>query len=144
MTLVELLVVIGIIGVIVGMGVPALTRYAQQVRLKATTRQVVGLVALARSLAISSHQEHAVVIDQDKGEIRVVNTASGEALEQMIRLPSALSVVMEVAGQPADEMQLTFRPTGSLTGRTVSLTLAEGERQQTVVVTGTTGAVAVQ
>jgi len=144
MTLVELLVVLGVIGLIVGMGVPALTQYARRVRLKATTRQVVGLVSLARSLAISSHQEHAVVVDQEERQIRVVNTASGEPLEQVVHLPSSVSVDMEVGGQPAAESQFAFRPTGSLTGRTVSLVLADGERQQTIMVTGTTGAVAVQ
>src|SRR3989338_8523510 len=54
MTLMEILVVLGVIGIIVGMSVPALTRYAGSMRLKAVTRQVTGLVSLARSLSIGS------------------------------------------------------------------------------------------
>ena len=144
MTLIELLVVLGIIGMILGIGVPALTGYAKQVRLKTTTRQVVGLVSLARSLAISTRAEHAVIVDPEEREVRVVNQASGEALEQIVRLPTSVSVEMEVGGQTIKDMEFSFRPSGALTGRSVSLVLADGQKQQTVVVTGTTGAVAVQ
>jgi len=144
MTLVELLVVIGIIGMILGIGVPALTGYAKQVRLKTATRQIVGLVSLARNMAISTRTEHAVVIDAEQGQVRVVNLTSGEALEQIVRLPTSVSVEMEVGGEPVKPTQFTFRPSGSLAGRSVSLVLADGQKEQAVVVTGTTGAVAVQ
>ena len=144
MTLIELLVVIGIIGMILATGVPALTGYAKQVRLKTTTRQVVGLVSLARSLAISTRTEHAVVLAEEEKEVRVVNQASGEALEQVVRLPTSVSIEMEVAGEPSQLSQFSFRPSGALAGRSVSLVLADGQKQQTVVVTGATGAVAVQ
>jgi len=144
MTLIELLVVIGIIGLILATGVPALTGYAKQVRLKTTTRQVVGLVSLARSMAIGTRTEHTVIVDPEEREVRVVNQASGEALEQIVRLPSSISVKMEVGGQTIEQMEFSFRPSGALTGRSVSLVLADGQKQQTVVVTGTTGAVSVQ
>ena len=144
MTLIELLVVIGIIGMILATGVPALTGYAKQVRLKTTTRQVVGLVSLARSTAISTRTEHTVIVDADAREVRVVNRTSGEALEQIVRLPSSISVEMEVGGQTIEQMEFSFRPSGALTGRSVSLVLADSQKQQTVVVTGTTGAVSVQ
>jgi len=144
MTLIELLVVIGIIGLILGTGVPALTGYAKQVRLKATTRQVVGLVSLARSLAISTRTEHTVIVDSEGREVRVVNQSSGEALEQVVRLPTSVSIEMEVGGQTVEQMEFSFRPSGALAGRSVSLVLADGQKQQTVIVTGTTGAVSVQ
>jgi len=144
MTLVELLVVLGVIGLIVGMGVPALTAYSRQIRLKTATRQLMGLVSLARSTAISSHEEHAVVVDPESREIRVINTASGEALEPILRLPASVSLEMEVGGQSVGEPHVVFRPTGSLTGRSVSLVLSDGLKQQTIVVTGPTGAVTIQ
>ena len=144
MTLIELLVVIGIIGMILATGVPALTGYAKQVRLKTTTRQVIGLVSLARSLAIGTRSEHTVIVDAEAQEVRIVNQTSGEALEQIVRLPSSISVEMEVGGQTIEQMEFSFRPSGALTGRSVSLVLADGQKQQTVVVTGTTGAVSVQ
>ena len=144
MTLVELLVVLGVIGIIVGMGVPGLVQYAKQLRLKTATRQTLGLISLARSLATSSRQERTVVIDQDAQEIRVVDTASGEALEQVVRLPSSVSVDLAVGGEPAVETQFVFRPRGALTGRSVTLTLSEGQQQKTIMVTGPTGAITIQ
>ena len=144
MTLVEIMVVLAIIGIIVGMGVPALTRFANQMRLTATTRQLVGLLSLARSLAISSHEEHAVVVDAEHQEARVIKVASGEALEQVVRLPSAVTVEVRVGGAPATPSQIVFRPTGSLSSRTMSLMLSDQDRHQTITVTGVTGAVSVQ
>lgn len=144
MTLVELLVVLGIIGLIVGMSVPALTGYAKHARLKTTTRQLMGLLALARSMAISAHENHAVVIDRQEGEVRVVNLASGEPLERVIRLPKAVTLDVQIGGESSQETQLVFRPTGGLTGRTVSLVLADRDRSDTITVTSVTGAVSLQ
>ena len=144
MTLVELLVVLGIIGLILGMSVPALSTYTKQVRLKTAIRQVVGVVSLARSLAISSHEEHALVVDAEHQEIRIVNLVSGEPLEHVVRLPSSVSVAVQVGGQEAPEPKVVFRPTGSLAGRTTSIILTDHQRQHTITVSGVTGAVSVE
>ena len=144
MTLVELLVVLGIIGLIVGISVPALTSYAKQVRLKTTTRQIVGLISFARSLAISSHEDHAVVVDPERQEIRLINLVSGAPLEPMVRVPTSVTLEVQVGGQPSQETRLVFRPSGSLAGRTTSLILADQHKHQTITVTGATGAVSVE
>ena len=143
-TLVELLVVMAIIGLIVGISVPALTGYANSLRLKTTIRQVTSLISFARSMAISSHEDLAVVIDADEAAITLVRQASGEPLEQKVRLPPAVTVELLVGGQPAQEGQFVFRPTGALVGRTISLVLANQNKRHTITVTGTTGAVSVQ
>ena len=144
MTLVELLVVLGIIGLIVGMSVPALTSYTKQVRLRTTTRQIIGMISLARSLAISSHEAHALVVDHERQEIRLVNMVSGESLEQVVRLPASVSLEVRMGGGPSPETRLVFRPTGSLIGRTTTFVLADQHKQQSITVSGATGAVAVE
>ena len=143
MTLIEILVVLGVIGLILGMGVPALLGYGKGVRLKTTTQQIVGFVTLARSLAIGSRQDHAVIMDPERREVSIVNQASGETFERVVHMPEALSVEMRVGGEPATDWQLVFRPSGSLAGRTVSIVLSDGTREQTIAVTGATGAVSV-
>lgn len=143
-TLVELLIVLAVIGMIVGISVAGLTSYSRQLRLKATTRQAMRLISLARSLAISSHEDHAVIVDVAREEIRAVNAVSGEALEQAVRLPSSVGIELRVGGAPSAEEQFTFRPTGSLTGRTVSLILSDQETQHVITVTASTGAMTLE
>lgn len=134
----------GIVGLILGLSVPSISSYGAQLRLKAATRQVVGLLSLARSLAISSRENHAVVVDQEHREVGIVNLGSGERLEQVVRLPKEVTVDVQAGGEPAAEPQVVFRPTGALEGRTLTLVLADRDRSHTVTVTGTTGAVSVQ
>ena len=143
MTLVEILVVLGIIGLILSISVPGLTTYANKTRLKAATREVVGLVGLARSVAISAHEDHAVVVDAQRRELSVENVASGKSLERVVRLPSSVTVEVEVGGAPAPEPRIVFRPTGSLSGRTASIILADRNGRNTITVSGITGAVTV-
>ena len=141
MTLVELLVVLGIIGLILSIAVPNLTRYANQARLKAATREIVGLMGLARSVAISAHEDHAVIIDGERKRLSVENLKTGEALDRVVQLPSAVTIEVQVAGEPASESRVVFRPTGSLSGRTTSIVLADRDRRQTITVSSITGAV---
>lgn len=144
LTLIELLVVLGIIGLIVGMSAPALTRYAAQARLKATTRELVGLLSLARSLAVGSQEPHTVKVDQEARQITVVNTVSGEALEQVVRLPKSVTLELLVGDQPAAMPEVSFRGSGALAGRTTVIHLSDDSRQQTITVTGPTGSINVQ
>jgi type IV fimbrial biogenesis protein FimT len=143
-TLVELLVVMGIIAIIVGMGIPSLVGYAQQLRLSAATRQVVGLILLARGKAIGSRQNHAVVLNPEESTVTVVNLVSGDPLEEIVRIPSKISLELRIGGQSSQEMQFIFRTSGALVGRSVTLVLSDRHRQQTVTVTGATGAVSVE
>ena len=143
-TLVELLVVMGVIGLILGMSVPSISTYGAQLRVKATTRQVVGLLSLARSLAISSRDNHAVVVDQERLEVSIMNVASGERLEHVVRIPKEVTVDVQAGGEAAAEAQVVFRPTGALEGRTLQLVIAGRDHSHTITVTGTTGAVSVE
>ena len=132
-----------IIGLILGMSVPALSHMARRLRLKTATREVIGLVSLARSLAISSHTDYAVVVDSERGEIQVVNLATAESLERMVRLPQQITAAVQVGGAPAPESRLVFRPTGALGGRTTTIILADEEHQRALTVTAATGAVTI-
>ncbi len=143
-TLVELLVVLGIIGLILGISVPSLTGFTQRTRLKAATRQIVGLLSLARSKAIGAHANHAVVVDQARGELRVTNLATEETLEQVVRLPRAITVALQVGGAPSSETRVVFQPTGSLLGPSVRLLVADRNKEHAILVTSITGSVTIE
>jgi hypothetical protein len=49
-----------------------------------------------------------------------------------------------MGGSPSPESQFVFRPSGALTGRSVSLVLSNSENRHTITVTGATGAINVQ
>ena len=134
----------GIIGLILGISLPSMSTYGSQLRLKAATRQIVGLLSLARSLAIGSRENHAVVVDQERREVTMLNLASGEKSEQVVRLPKEVSVDVQAGGQTAAEPRVVFKPTGALEGRTLRLVLAGRDRSYTITVTGTTGSISVE
>ena len=144
MTLIEVLVVMAIIGLILGISIPSFTRYSQQARLQATVRQVMALVSLARQAAISSHEDHAVVLDAEQELLQVINRQTGEALERRVKIPESVEIEMLTASEPADPPELVFRPTGSLSGRTTSLVISQDRHRRTVTVAGVTGAISLQ
>lgn len=143
MTLMELLVVLSVIAAVVGLSTPALVRYSGQARLKSTVRQVVGLLSLVRSLSVSSPAGHTVSIDLERRELSVVDNDSGEALEQIVRLPRGLEVAVEAGGEALKPPELVFQPNGALRGRTVSLILTDKDKDVTITVSSITGAVTV-
>ena len=145
-TLVEILVVIAIIGVILSTSLPALSGYAGQMRLKTTARELRGLFSLARSSAITSRSSRTVAIDPEKGEAVIEETLQEEE-PRRVRLHSSLRVEVQVSGQEgaaSGPVQVTFQPSGSLLGRSVSVTLSNGSRTQTIAITGVTGAMSLQ
>ncbi len=144
MSLVELIVVLGIVGIVVGMSVPGFAGAIRQLRLRTTTRQVLGLLSLARSTAISAHEEQAVVIDLERRDVRVITVRSGEALEKVVSLPATVSIELKIGGESIPDLEIVFLPTGSLKGRTVSVVLSDREQSKTILVTGPTGAISLQ
>ena len=144
-TLIELLVVMGIIGLLVASSVPALTGYAKQTRLKAATREVVGLLSLARSSAISSRKAKSVSVDPDHRELVIEETLDQEE-PRRVRLASSVTVSVQSQGQTepsSGPSRLVFQSNGSVAGRSVSLVLSNGTRTQTITVSATTGAIVV-
>ena len=144
MTLVELLVVLGLIGLLLGMGVPAVSGLAQRTRFNAATRQLRGLLGLARSMAISTQEPHALRVDPERGDVTVVNVTTGAALEKRLRLPPAITVRVERGNEPSAELEIIFQPNGSLSGRSAQLVVADTARSLVLAVGGLTGTVSQQ
>jgi Tfp pilus assembly protein FimT len=139
--LIELLVVMAIIGMLLAVSVPALSRYAGQARLKAAARETVGLLSLARSLAIGSRSVRTVIIDGAQHQLLIHESL--EAEPRLVRLASSVTVAATAHGEPIQS--IVFKPTGGLeaTGA-VTITLSNGTKSQTVTVASTTGSISVQ
>lgn len=134
----------GIIGILVATSVPSLLNYSKQVRLKTSTREIIGLFSLARSLAISSRSERTIAIDPDAGELTIEETVE-EPEPRRVRLASSVKVTVSTQSRSASgPMRVVFQPSGALKGPSVSLTLASGPKTQTILVTSTTGGVFLQ
>lgn len=63
-TLIEILIVLAIIGMVMGLGLPAISRVTYQ-RLNSTTRQFAGMVKTLRNDAILLNAVHRIAIDFD-------------------------------------------------------------------------------
>jgi len=135
----------GIVGLVVASSVPAMSSYARQVRLKAATREVMGLLSLARSLAISSRQARTVLVDPQRQELLIEETLD-QGEPRIVRLSSSVEVVIETQdqSQTTGVFRIVFQPSGALAGRSVQLLLSTGNRTQTITVTSPTGAIALR
>ena len=143
MTLVEMLVVMAIIGLILGISIPAFLGYTQQARLHTTTRQMMGLISLARQMAIGSHEDHAVVVDSTNREVRLMNVVTGTWLDQHLKIPQSVAIEIRVGNQPSSE-PLEFHTNGALAGRTATLTITHQGKHQAITVSALTGAISIQ
>lgn len=137
----ELLVVMAIVGILVATSVPALTGYAKQVRLKTVTREAMGLLSLARSLAIGSRSVRSVLLDEDRRELVIEETLEQDE-PRKVRLPDAVDVSLE--GGAAGSGRIVFQPTGALSSPSATMTISSGTKRQTITVTSATGAISLR
>ncbi len=140
-TLIELLVVMAIVGILVGTTIPALTGYAKQVRLKTTTREVMGLLFLARNLAISSRSIRSVLLDSDQRQLVIEETLEQDEPKK-VRLPDSVNVTL--GGGAVGTGRVVFQPSGALSSPSVTVVLTSGTKTQTIAVTSATGAISLR
>ena len=140
-TLIELLVVMAIVGLLVATSVPALTGYAKQVRLKTAAREAIGLLSLARSLAISSRSVRRVLLDEDRHELVIEETLEQDE-PRRVRLPEAVDV--SLGGGAAGTGRVVFQPSGALSTPSATVSLVSGTKRQTITVSSATGAISLR
>ena len=145
-TIVELLVVMGVIGLLLAISIPAATRYTGRMRLGAATREVMGLLSLARSSAISSRMPQTVLVDVDAGRLLIEDSPDAAVQTKAVTLASSVVVRVTTSdGRILDApVRLAFQPNGSLAGRSVEMTLSDGSRAQAISIAAPTGAIIVR
>ena len=145
-TIIELLVVMGVIGLLLAMSIPAATRYAGRMRLGAATREVMGLLSLARSSAISSRLPQTVLVDVEAGRLSIEDSPDAAVQTKAVTLASSVTIRLTTSDGRSLEppVRLTFQPNGSLAGRSVEITLSDPSRAQTISIAAPTGAIIVR
>ena len=143
-TLIELLVVMGIIGMLFAISLPSLTSYTNTFRIKTATREVVGLLSLARSLAISSRRQRTVTFDPENRRL-VLDPLTETEEPRQVKLAKGVEMAADIGGSEADEVwTITFQPSGSLAHRAVTIRISNNQKEQAIFVAAATGAVMIQ
>lgn len=147
-TMIELLVVLAIIALIVGMGTPAFLRFNAGLRLKASARQVVQMLQIARSQAITHRITCSVVVDLAQRRVSVVDEA-GQELQSPLVLPEAIKFAKpgesDGSGVGFEHGKATFLRTGGLKGQTTTMWLSDTQGgSQQITVYASTGRVVME
>ena len=111
----EILIAIGIAGMVLALSVPASVRFYESVQYRAAVRDVVSLLAAARYAAINSGRPQDVAIDPGKGELR---------LQQRVEtIPDGVRLTVHSAGElrSGDAGIIRFYPEGGASGGGVDL-----------------------
>lgn len=72
-TLIELMVVVGIVAVLAAISIPRATRYMDRIQVSGATREIATMFATARMAAIARASLVSVLIDEGTGTVSVVS-----------------------------------------------------------------------
>jgi general secretion pathway protein H len=137
-TLIELLVVLLIMGVLIALAPAAFQRVVPGLEMKASAREVAGLLREARGQAIRDNRETAVLIDTAAKVYRLGQGGTGHELSARLDIS-----LVTAASERLDEARgrILFFPDGTSTGGRV--TLSRDDRKFDITVDWLTGLVAI-
>jgi len=123
-SLMELIVVIALIGLLAGVGLPAMQEWLDRYRVRTAADELASMIQLQRMRAVSQNTDFSIDFDEDAGTYTLYegNAATGTALEvQARRLPSGVefSGDADPVNVPSDEM--IFHSDGSLNNSTATV-----------------------
>ncbi|CAD5379882.1 Type II secretion system protein GspH [Pseudomonas sp. OF001] len=132
-SLIELMVVIAIIAIIAGIGIPSFRSITLDSRLNSTANQFLGALLLARSEAITQRTSIRVCAANADNKTCATQTdwTNGTLLvresdSEVIRvIPAATGLTIQ-----STQSSVLFRPNGTITPTPLTLTLTEAERSK--------------
>ncbi len=157
-TLVEIMVVVAILGVLVGITVPAFKAFLDKAPLERAISDIEGMCRLARSEAIMKERPMDVILN-DSGNTATLSTAARVVNEQdevtgefirntkeaetldSVELEAELEIIDPVPLLAGDDVRIRFYPNG--TAETLELIVSEGGEGYRLILDPVTGQTAV-
>jgi type IV fimbrial biogenesis protein FimT len=132
-TLTELIVVVGIIGLVASMAVPNFMALNSRTQVRCTTEDIASELRLAKQLALTNRDRVRIFIDIDRQEL-VTQFVTRGTTHHVYRYGGKGLVIEEPSAGP----EILFHPSGrSATATTIQLHSLEGQTQKlTVSITG--------
>ncbi len=132
-TLTELLVVVGIVGMVASMALPNFMSLKARTQVRCAAEEVASELRLAKQLALTNNDRVRILIDQDQRELVTQFVQSG--LTHHVYRYSDKHLVIE---EPSAGPEILFHPSGrSATATTIYLRSQEGHSEKlTVSITG--------
>ena len=126
-SLIEMMVVLGIIALIVGMSLPYFGRFNSGSGIRAAARQISSLLYTGRSLAITHRRPYAVVFNVSEGEVTIQDAVSSERVDKRYHIPATISLENPDGSDPISfkDDRVIFTPTGGVSGETGTLWLKD-------------------
>jgi len=123
-SLIELLVVVALVGLLAGVGLPAMQSWLDRYRVRTAAEQLASLIQLQRMRAVSQNTDFSIDFDENAGTYTLYegDAATGTAIDaQARRLPFGVefSGVADPVDVPSDEM--IFHADGSLNNSTATV-----------------------
>ncbi len=122
-SLIEMMVVLGIIALVVGMSLPYFGRFNSGSGIRAAARQISSLLYTGRSMAITHRKPYAVVFNVNEREVTLQDAASLEIVDKRYHIPAAISLENPDGSDPVSfkDDRVIFTPTGGVAGETGTL-----------------------
>ncbi|UVT22215.1 MAG: prepilin-type N-terminal cleavage/methylation domain-containing protein [Nitrospira sp.] len=132
-TLTELMVVVGIIGMVSIMAIPSFLGLNSRTQVRCTTEEVASELRLAKQLALTYRDRVRILIDMEQQEL-ITQFVNGGTIHHVYRYGGKGLVIEE----PSSGLEIQFHPSGrSATATTIQLRSHEGQTQSlTVSLTG--------
>ena len=153
-TLVELLIVVGILSVLLAGTIPAFRGSFREACLRRAALDVADTLRYARTLAVSEERVWAVRFDRSERSFRAIGlSALGEALDEAEtedataerRLPRDVFIAETSYSSDSNRFAVAFYPDGSSESGDIRLSaVGSGRAQRTIAVAGHDGGVAVE
>ena len=121
-TLLEILIVLGIIGLALALVPPLLVHTLDHSRVKSATRELAAVLNVARMQAIDTRAEATLVLDAENKTYKLGTR------ERRLRLPAASSLLLTTAESEQIDKHtgaIRFYPDGSSTGGRIQLSLPD-------------------